>query len=96
LRFSGIGGCVSPIFASSLFKLAIAPAVTFAAVRLLGLPATPATVALLYQALPTASSAYIQARQMGGDAPLMAGITAAQTVMATATMPIVLGALAPE
>jgi predicted permease len=63
-------------------------------VRTVGLPSTPAAVALLYQSLPTASSAYILARQMGGDAPLMAGITAAQTIMAAATMPLALGLLA--
>jgi hypothetical protein len=94
LRFSGIGGWAQPIFASSLFKFAAAPVITFLAVRTVGLPSTPASVALLYQSLPTASSAYILARQMGGDAPLMAGITAAQTIMAAATMPLTLGLLA--
>ena len=34
------------------------------------------------------------ARQLGGDAPLMAGITAAQTVMAAAAMPAVMTLLA--
>ena len=62
---------------------------------MLGLASTPAAVALLYQALPTASSAYIQARQLGGDAPLMAGIIAAQTLLAAATVPLALGLLAP-
>lgn len=47
----------------------------------------PLIVALLFQALPTASSSYIMARQLGGDAPLMAGITAVQTVLAAAAMP---------
>ena len=95
LRFAGIGGWASPIVASSLFKLALAPAITFLAVRMLGLASTPAAVALLYQALPTASSAYIQARQLGGDAPLVAGIIAAQTLLAAETVPLALGLLAP-
>jgi malonate transporter len=30
------------------------------------------------------------ARQLGGNAPLMAGVTAVQTVLAALTMPIVL------
>ena len=34
------------------------------------------------------------ARQLGGDAPLMAGITAFQTVAAALAMPVVLSALA--
>ncbi|MGQ5288271.1 hypothetical protein ACULN0_02765 [Pectobacterium actinidiae] len=37
---------------------------------------------MLFQALPTASSSYIMARQLGGDAPLMAGIIAVQTLVA--------------
>ena len=52
------------------------------------------TVALLFQALPTSSASYIMARQLGGDAPLMAGITAFQTVAAALAMPVVLSALA--
>lgn len=95
LRFRTASAWAAPILISSAFKLAVMPLATFFAARALGLGATPTTVALLYQALPTASSAYILARQLGGDAPLMAGITAAQTVMAAAAIPLALGALAP-
>ena len=49
--------------------------------------------ALVFQVLPTASSSYILARQLGGDAPLMAGITAVQTVLAVAAIPLVLALL---
>lgn len=56
----------------------------------LGLNGNALITALLFQALPTASSAYIMARQLGGDAPLMAGITAAQTVLSMIALPLVL------
>jgi hypothetical protein len=56
----------------------------------LGLGGQAAATALLFQALPTASSSYIMARQLGGDAPLMAGITAAQTLMAALAIPLVM------
>jgi malonate transporter and related proteins len=46
-----------------------------------------ALVAVLFQALPTASSSYVLARQLGGDAPLMAGIITFQTVLAMLTLP---------
>ena len=59
-----------------------------------GLGDAALTVALLFQALPTSSASYIMARQLGGDAPLMAGITAFQTVAAALAMPVVLSALA--
>ena len=38
----------------------------------------------------TAPSSFILARQLGGDAPLMAGIVAIQTVMAIGSVPLVL------
>jgi predicted permease len=56
----------------------------------LGLHGTGLAVALLFQVMPTASSAYIMARQLGGDAPLMARITAMQTVLAAIAVPLVL------
>jgi len=45
---------------------------------------------LLFAAMPTATSAYILARQLGGDAPLMATITTAQTLLAMLSLPLVL------
>jgi predicted permease len=70
------------------------PLVTLAAGRLFGLGDAALTIALLFQALPTSSSSYIMARQLGGDAPLMAGITAFQTIAAALAMPVVLSTLA--
>jgi predicted permease len=39
-------------------------------------------------AVPTSPSAYVMARQMGGDAPLLAQIITLQTILAAVTMPI--------
>jgi malonate transporter len=41
-------------------------------------------------AVPTSSSAYVMARQMGGDAPLLAQIITLQTILAALTMPVVI------
>jgi malonate transporter len=38
--------------------------------------------------VPSASNGYILARQMGGDAPLLAQILTVQTILAVLTMPI--------
>ena len=38
--------------------------------------------------MPTASSAYTLARQLGGDAPLMAAIVTVQTAIAFVTLPL--------
>ena len=47
-------------------------------------------VALLFGAAPTASSAYTLARQLGGDAPLMAAIVTIQTALSFLTLPLTL------
>ena len=41
-------------------------------------------------ALPASPSSYVLASQMGGDAPLMAGILTAQTILAALTIPPIL------
>lgn len=93
LDFSAARQWVGPVAASSAAKFAAMPLATLAAGMALGLQGQALTVALLFQAMPTASSAYIMARQLGGDAPLMAGITAAQTLIAAAAIPLVLAGL---
>ncbi|MFG0686764.1 AEC family transporter [Pseudomonas sp. WSY_20] len=88
-----IGDQAQPLIAASVFKFLVMPATTWGLCRLLGLNGQAAVVAVLFQALPTASSSYVMARQMGGNAPLMATIIAVQTVMAAATLPLVLSLL---
>ena len=84
---------VGPVISSSAVKFLLMPLATLAIAMIAGLDGPALTVALLFQVLPTASSAYIMARQLGGDAPLMAGITATQTVMAFFAIPLVLMAV---
>lgn len=93
LEFHAARQWVAPVILSSLMKFIAMPAATVVAASLTGLQGAALTTALLFQVLPTASSAYILARQLGGDAPLMAGITAIQTVLALAAIPLVLTGL---
>jgi malonate transporter len=90
LDFGSARTWVRPILVASAAKFVAMPVATLAACLALGLHGPAAATALLFQALPTASSSYIMARQLGGDAPLMAGITAVQTVLAGLSMPIML------
>lgn len=85
-----LGQQVKPMLAASLFKFLVMPLATWGLCRMLGLSGQAAVVAVLYQALPTASSSYVMARQMGGNAPLMATIIAMQTALAAATLPLML------
>jgi hypothetical protein len=78
---------------SSLLKLAVLPALTALACWGLGVGGVAASIAVLFNGLPTATSSYILARLLGGDARLMAGIITLQTALAIVTLPIVLALL---
>jgi malonate transporter and related proteins len=94
LNFSAVRQWITPIMMSSVFKFGMMPIATLVLASTFGLQGPALTVALLFQSLPTASSAYIMARQLGGDAHLMAGITAAQTILAIPLIPFIILALA--
>lgn len=88
LEFGSLRGWMAPVATSSAIKFLAMPVVTVLVASLMGLTGPALVTALLFQALPTASSAYIMARQLGGDAPLMAGITAMQTLFALVALPL--------
>lgn len=88
LEFSAAKNWLNPVGASSVVKFGLMPLATLGACHAFGLSGPAAIAALLFQTLPTASSSYIMARQLGGDAPLMAGIVAAQTLLATIFLPL--------
>lgn len=90
LDFGAARTWIRPLAITSAVKFGLMPLATVLACLALGLRGPAAATALLFQALPTASSSYIMARQLGGDAPLMAGIIALQTVLAGAALPLVL------
>ena len=71
-----------------LGKLLVFPALVAVATQLLGVPADLAAVLLLLTCLPAPPSAYILARQLGGDVSLMANIITLQTVVAFFTIPV--------
>ena len=78
---------------ASALKLIATPIVAAIFCWCLGVDGVARGCAVICAAVPGAASAYILAKQLGGDAPLMAGITTAQTLAAMATMPLVLAAL---
>jgi hypothetical protein len=67
-------------------KLLALPAVAWGLARLLGLEGLALQVAVLFAALPSASSAYILAMRMGGDGPGVAWLISATTVLAVLTL----------
>ncbi|TDX28673.1 hypothetical protein DFO67_10952 [Modicisalibacter xianhensis] len=75
------------VWSANLIKLALMPALVLGLAILLGLDDISRDVVLLFAALPTATSAYILARQLGGDAELMAALITGQTLLAMLTLP---------
>ena len=73
---------------ATALKLAVMPAIAIGFGMLLGLRGTSLAVVACCASVPSASNAYILARQMGGDAPLMAQILTLETLLAIVTMPI--------
>lgn len=85
-----LGASPRPVLISSTAKFLAMPLLTGLACLALGVGGVPALIAVLFNALPTASSSYVMARQLGGDAPLMASLVASQTVIAAVTLPVAL------
>lgn len=69
-------------------KLCVMPLLAWSFARLFGLTGPALTMTVVAAAVPTATAAYFLARDLGGDAPLMAEITTLQTLLALATLPI--------
>lgn len=90
LRMPALRQAGAPTLIAVACRLLLFPAATFILIGLLGLSGTPAMVAAIFGAVPTAVSSYALARQLGGDAALMAVIITAQTVVAVVTMPLLL------
>lgn len=74
----------------TLLRLLGMPGLMFLGCWLLGIEGLPRTVAVLAGAVPTASSSYILARQMGGDHQLMANLISVQVLLAAATLPLMI------
>lgn len=71
-------------------KLVAMPVLMWSLCRLFGGDPLSQGVALACGSAPGAAAAYVLARQMGGDAPLMAGIVAFTTLASVVTIPVLL------
>lgn len=78
------------LWLASLVKLLLMPLLAWLLAYAVGLGASMSAVLLVFAAVPTATSAYILARQLGGDAGLMAAIITAQTLLAMLSLPLLL------
>lgn len=90
LSFAAVARRRWTIGAVSFVKLVITPPLMWGLCVLYGGDQTAQGIALLCGAAPGAAASYMLARQMGGDAPLMAGVVALTTVGSALSIPILL------
>ncbi|WP_210483242.1 AEC family transporter [Microvirga antarctica] len=83
-----------PHLVSGFLKLLVLPVIVVSLARFWGVAGNDLIVAIIAASVPSASAAYVLARQMGGNAPLMAEILTLQTLIAMATMPLLILLLA--
>jgi len=85
----------APGLAAALLTIrhAVLPAIGVGLGLALALPAAQFQMVLLFAAMPTASSAYVLAARMGGDAAYVAGLVTLSTVLGMVSIPLWLGLL---
>jgi predicted permease len=88
LTLQGLGDRPGIQAATAVLKLIVMPALTWAFCLAAGLDALPMAMAVVFMALPTATTSYVMARAMGGDAKLMAAITTSEHLLSMVTLPV--------
>jgi malonate transporter and related proteins len=87
LSFSEVTKSPLHLSLGSASKLIVAPVLMLGIGHVIGLPPLLLSVAVGLASMPSAPASYVLAREMGGDAPLMAGIVTATTLLALVTIP---------
>lgn len=82
-----------PHLVAAACKLLILPLIAVALAHQAGIGGEDLLVTIIAASVPTAAAGYVLARQMGGNAPLMAEILTLQTVIAMMSMPVLIGIL---
>lgn len=90
LNFAALRHTGTHVLLTSGHKLLLLPLLAVGGAAILAFDGPTRGVAVLYAALPCSASAYVLARQMGGDTALMANTITAQTVLAAITLPLFL------
>lgn len=93
LNLTTILGKTFALGISSVAKLALMPLLIYHITNYLKLAPEDTAILVLYGALPTAMSSYVLSSQLGGDKEIMAQIITLQTLLAAATLPMVLLAI---
>jgi len=94
LRFKGTQMAPLPAAAVLAVKLLALPVIAWFAAGVVGISGTPRAVLVLWAGLPSASSAYILAVRLGGDAAGVAWLISVSTLVAMLSLPLLLALVA--
>ena len=94
LKPEQLGGEIPALTWNSALRLLAMPLLAWGVAWALALPAMESAVLVLFFALPTAPTAYVLTRQLGGDSQLMAGIITLQTLLAAGSLVAIMMLLA--
>ena len=89
LKPEAVRGHIRPIALSSIVQFGLKPLTVVLLISNIGLTGISAGVLVVTFMTPTAPSAYILARQLGGDTETMASIITFQTLLAFLVMPLI-------
>jgi hypothetical protein len=88
LDFGALRASLPKVATASAMRLLLAPSLVWGACVLTGAGPLATAVAVGIGSTPTAAAGYTLAREMGGDARLMAAIITATTLLSFVTMPV--------
>ncbi len=78
------------ILTACALKLVVMPVAAWGILQVTGLTGVGFSIAMMMAATPASPATYVLARQLGGDAPLMAGIVTTETALSAITLSVVL------
>lgn len=90
LNLSQLSSQRAPILLTTALRLILMPVFMAVWCWAFDVDGVARMVAILCGAVPGATASYVLARQLGGDAPLMASLITASTICAMATMPAII------
>ena len=88
LQFETLHNAGPAAILTVILKLVVMPLLALGFATAFGVSGPGLAVVACCAAVPSASNGYVLARQMGGDAPLLAQILVLQTIVAALTMPL--------
>jgi len=90
LELKGLKHTKNELFVSTSFKLLLLPVIMYGIGIVLELNTLALSVILIFSAMPTAPSAFVLARQLGGDVKLMSSIITLQTLISIFTIAVII------